>query len=214
MSDLSPAPNSKEKSYRALTWDSDHKFDRVQICTDILKMYLTTNLSLYAVCHAKPGWPSHNTLMEWVAESAEIAQMIARARETKADCLAEQVVEISDDTSEDYFETSKGERYPNPTAVQRSRARMDSRKWLAAKFMPRVYGDQPPDQSQAANITVVAAFAIPSNGRDGVIESKAIPSQSSDQRQRPKDSNTVKFDNGPPAVADLFDQPTTDDSGR
>jgi len=64
-----------------------------------------------------------------------------RARERQADVLAGQILEISDDGTNDYVQTEDGE-VPNHEHIQRSRLRVDSRKWLASKLAPKKYGDK------------------------------------------------------------------------
>jgi hypothetical protein len=50
-------------------------------------------------------------------------------------------LKISDDGRNDYTETEDGE-VPNHEHIQRSRLRVDSRKWLASKLVPKKYGDK------------------------------------------------------------------------
>ena len=56
------------------------------------------------------------------------AEQYVRARETQADTLADQIVEIADDAVTD------------PDAASR-RLRIDARKWVAAKLRPKRWGD-------------------------------------------------------------------------
>ena len=52
------------------------------------------------------------------------------------------MLEISDDGSRDYTATEDGDEIPNHEHIQRSRLRVDSRKWLASKLAPKKYGDR------------------------------------------------------------------------
>jgi hypothetical protein len=58
---------------------------------------------------------------------AKIRKMYAHAREDQADALADEMLDIADDSSLD----------PNDRRV-----RIDTRKWVASKMKPRVYGDK------------------------------------------------------------------------
>jgi hypothetical protein len=65
----------------------------------------------------------------------------ARAREEQADKLFREIIEIADDASGDYVTTSDGKRIVDHENIQRSRLRVDARKWAAAKLAPKKYGD-------------------------------------------------------------------------
>jgi hypothetical protein len=56
--------------------------------------------------------------------------------------LASQILEISDDGPNDFATTEEGNEVPNHEHIQRSRLRVDSRKWLASKLAPKKYGDK------------------------------------------------------------------------
>jgi hypothetical protein len=60
-----------------------------------------------------------------------------------ADVFAEEILEIADDTREDFVTKEvRGKEVEafNAENVSRSRLRVDARKWLAAKLSPSVYG--------------------------------------------------------------------------
>src|SRR5258707_5659499 len=65
----------------------------------------------------------------------------ARAREEQADKLFREIIEIADDASGDYVTTSDGKRIVDHENIQRSRPRVDARKWAAARLAPKKYGD-------------------------------------------------------------------------
>lgn len=71
----------------------------------------------------------------------EFQEQYARAKEEQADFLAEEMLEIADDKSDDLLDTEEGQS-ANPVAVQRARLRVDARKWAAAKLKPKKYGDK------------------------------------------------------------------------
>jgi terminase small subunit-like protein len=57
----------------------------------------------------------------------------ARAREEQADKFFKEIIEIADDASGDYVTTSDGKRIVDHENIQRSRLRVDARKWAAAR---------------------------------------------------------------------------------
>jgi hypothetical protein len=66
----------------------------------------------------------------------------ARAREEQADKFFKEVIEIADDASGDYVTISDGQTIVDHENIQRSRLRVDARKWAAARLAPRKYGDR------------------------------------------------------------------------
>ncbi len=82
---------------------------------------------------------AESTFRSWKEESEEILAQYARACEERANFWAEEIVEISDDTSSDV----SGElKMPNSVAVQRAKLRVDTRKWIMARILPKKYGDK------------------------------------------------------------------------
>lgn len=96
--------------------------------------------SLRTICKAD-DMPDARTVYRWLESHEEFRQQYARAREDQADALAEEILEIADDSAADYVETDDGPRL-NSEHVQRSRLRVDARKWLASKMAPKKYGDK------------------------------------------------------------------------
>jgi hypothetical protein len=69
---------------------------------------------------------SHSTVLYWEATRPEFADQYARARKIGYALLAEELIEIAD----------------GATDWQRDRLRLDTRKWLLSKMLPKVYGDK------------------------------------------------------------------------
>lgn len=96
--------------------------------------------SLRKICD--DDWlPSRETVHKRIVADAEFADRYARAREAQADTLFDQILEIADDASGDWEETEGGPRL-NAEHVQRSKLKIDARKWMAGKLRPKVYGDR------------------------------------------------------------------------
>lgn len=85
--------------------------------------------------------PGVSTVLRWLRDMPEFQEQYARAKEEQADFLAEEMLEIADDKSDDLLDTEEGQS-ANPVAVQRARLRVDARKWAAAKLKPKKYGDK------------------------------------------------------------------------
>lgn len=85
--------------------------------------------------------PSWKVISEWLHLYPSFVTQYARAREAQADFLAGRILEISDDSSRDTIQTEDGP-IQNHEWVNRSRLRVDARKWMASKLAPKVYGDK------------------------------------------------------------------------
>jgi hypothetical protein len=98
--------------------------------------------SLRTIC-LSDDMPSATTVFRWLADAryAAFREQYTRAREAQADHLAEEILQIADDGRNDTYETD-GVVAVNHDAIQRSRLRVDARKWLAGKLAPKKYGDK------------------------------------------------------------------------
>lgn len=69
----------------------------------------------------------------------------ARARAVQSEHMAEEILAIADNGQNDWMERN-GEDSPgwtlNGEHIQRSRLRVDSRKWLMSKLAPKKYGER------------------------------------------------------------------------
>ena len=68
-------------------------------------------------------------------------QQYARAFELRNEYWAEDMVEIADDARNDWMETRYGPKF-NKDAAERSKLRIETRKWLMGKSQPKKYGDK------------------------------------------------------------------------
>lgn len=102
---------------------------------------LESGETLKAICRSE-GMPGESTVRSWASLDIDgFAARYARAREIGYHAMAEQIIEISDDSSADFASTENGVRFDSEH-VQRAKLRVDSRKWLLAKMLPKVYGDK------------------------------------------------------------------------
>ena len=99
---------------------------------------------LAKICKAE-GMPHLRTAYRWLETLPAFAAAYDRARQVRADTWEGEISEIADDTSKDFVDKTKpdGEPYRAFDAehVQRSKLRIDARKWLMAKGSPNRYGD-------------------------------------------------------------------------
>jgi hypothetical protein len=109
-------------------------------------MMLADGFTLREAC--KPDdMPPESTVRRWVVDDREgFAAQYTRAREIGYHSMADELLEISDDGQNDWMLRNHGDNDPgwvaNGENLQRSRLRVDTRKWLLSKALPKVYGDK------------------------------------------------------------------------
>lgn len=112
-----------------------------------------------AICAAEE-MPSMSTVYRWLADPTkkEFWDLFAHAREVRMHRMADELEEIADDGSNDWMKNKFGDDVLNTDHVQRSRLRVDTKKWLLGKLAPRTFGDKlavggdpdaPPIQTEA-----------------------------------------------------------------
>jgi hypothetical protein len=107
---------------------------------------LSDGISLRTVCLAD-DMPDKVTVFRWIRQNDEFRNQYARAKEESADAMGEDVMDISDNGTNDYMEDDyqKGKTpgyQLNGENIQRSKLRVDTRKWLMSKMKPKKYGDK------------------------------------------------------------------------
>lgn len=102
---------------------------------------LSEGASLVAICSVA-DMPHPSTIYDWLKANPDFADRYTSAREAQAEFMAAEIIEISDDGSRDYKPGPEGQYVPDQDHIQRSKLRVESRKWIAAKLKPKVYGDR------------------------------------------------------------------------
>lgn len=87
------------------------------------------------------------TVYSWLAANEDFAARFAQARDVGMDAIAEESLEIADNSSNDWIEKQNDEggvvSYTfNKEHVQRSKLRIETRLKLLAKWNPKKYGDK------------------------------------------------------------------------
>lgn len=101
--------------------------------------------SLRRVCRDL-SMPGLATVVRWLDKFESFRVQYARAKELQAEYLVDEIIEISDDGTNDYMAMRDKEGAiigwrENGEYIQRSRLRVDARKWAASKMAPKKYGD-------------------------------------------------------------------------
>jgi hypothetical protein len=102
---------------------------------------LVEGLSVREVCKAE-NMPAPSTVFLWLTKHTEFSEQYARALEARAEAMADDLLVIADDGVNDWVKTQEGGEAYNGDHVQRSKLRVDARKWLLSKMAPKKYGDK------------------------------------------------------------------------
>ena len=100
--------------------------------------------SLRTICRDE-DMPAASTVFKWLHQNEQFAEQYARARVSQMEAMAEDILEIADDGTNDWMATNKGDQegwIQNGEPLQRSRLRVDARKWLMSKMAPKRWGDK------------------------------------------------------------------------
>ena len=107
----------------------------------VLFMIAVSSVGLKKLCKANPHWPSHETFYQWLRKYPDLADLYASAKKDQVTALVEDILEIADDSTQDEIIDEHGNSHANNEFINRSRIRIDTRKWIATKLVPRLYGD-------------------------------------------------------------------------
>lgn len=100
-------------------------------------------MSMAEAC-GRDDCPSRTAVYQRMAADEGFRTIIARAREAQAHHWADEIITISDDSRNDFItrQTPAGEEVMvNHEHISRAKLRVDSRKWLLARLLPKQYGD-------------------------------------------------------------------------
>lgn len=96
------------------------------------------------------GMPPWRNIYFWMSRDSDLSAHIARAREVGYDNIAEECLDIADNSSNDFMDrevkTAQGKievtRVADAEHIQRSKLRIETRLKLLAKWKPEKYGDK------------------------------------------------------------------------
>lgn len=111
------------------------------ICTMLARGHTLTS-----ICK-RPLMPREDVVLRWAMNPTHpFSDHYARAREVGYNRMADQLLDIADDSTNDFMTkvSRDGEvsLVVNREAMERTRLRIDTRKWLLAKALPKIYGDK------------------------------------------------------------------------
>ena len=120
--------------------------------------------SVNRVCHNDEALPAPKTFFAWVAgrgvsihDQEWLRESYYAAQLARAEAHMDEIIEIADDSSEDYVEKERKNgdivRELNPEAIQRATLRINTRQWVASRLYPEKYGTKALLQIKAPQLT-------------------------------------------------------------
>lgn len=104
---------------------------------------LAAGETLRAICRDE-DMPGIQTVLDWTHGNDAFSGQYARAREVGYQLMADELLEIADDGRNDTYliDEETGAKGVDHDVIARSRLRVDTRKWLLSKALPKIYGDK------------------------------------------------------------------------
>jgi len=142
--------------------------------TEVILGRLAAGESLRTICESD-DLPDQRTVFNWLAKYPDFATQYTRAKELAAEAIAEEIFDISDDGRNDWMEIQSSDGgnvgwRVNGEAVQRSKLRVETRKWYLAKILPKKYGDKvqqelssPDGSAPTLNVVIRSVLDKPEN---------------------------------------------------
>lgn len=97
--------------------------------------------------------PTLATVMKMIKTNPDYQEAYKQAIEDRADRLVEEIIELSDEQIPEHLEGGAASAW-----VQKRRLMVDTRKWVASKMKPKVYGDRIDVSVTDARISVMEAL--------------------------------------------------------
>lgn len=103
--------------------------------------------TLNTIC-SDPHMPARPTVIDWTqdADKKAFSDRFARAREVGYLNMADELIDIADDGRNDWIKrkTRGGGEVEmfNKEAAERSKLRVETRKWILTKVLPKIYGEK------------------------------------------------------------------------
>ncbi len=149
--DHETAEMEKSSAERLKKMQETEKFGRPTIYSDelgerICELVSVSTKSIEKLCIIHKDLPDPTTIYKWRISNKDFSQKYNDARANQADLLAMEIIDIADDSSHDTL--IKEDQYGNLTEscnsewIARSRLRVDARKWIASRLLPKIYGDR------------------------------------------------------------------------
>jgi hypothetical protein len=113
-----------------------------EIAKAICRKISTSSKGIRKICKENDGFPNPDTIFEWMLDHPEFSEQYTQAKRTQVQYLIDEIIEISDNSEKDTTKNEDGKTICNMEYINRCRLRIDTRKWIACKLAPKLYGDK------------------------------------------------------------------------
>lgn len=117
-----------------------------ELAEEICDAIASDSKGLCRLCKENDHWPARKNIYQWFKKYPDFRNKYMQAKEHQIEAIVDEVLEIADDTSHDTIIKTDNDGHEkevcNSEWINRSRLRIDTRKWLAAKLAPKLYGDK------------------------------------------------------------------------
>lgn len=104
---------------------------------------LADGRTLNHICRSHEDFPEPRTVRRWAADPEHpFSPLYARAREVGYLYMADDLIDVADDGRNDTYKTDEGTELVNHDVIARAKLRVDTRKWIISKALPKIYGDK------------------------------------------------------------------------
>lgn len=142
-----------------------------QICDEVSKGAALRTVLL------RKDMPSSQTFYIWITINEDDSESVILDKENKskhyarccadrADAIFEECLIIADNQEDDIYENEEGKKVTNHNVINRSRLRVDTRKWMLGKMQPKKFGDKIDITSDGEKIDQTKHIHITHNGKD------------------------------------------------
>ena len=135
---------------------------------------LAEGQSLREICR-DAGMPDRLTVLRWLTDGQHVAfrNQYAQAREDQADHFFDEMFEIADDGTNDWVERTRRdgttETVLDREHVERSKLRIDTRKWALARMSPKKYGERVLVEGDRLKERPRLVFIVNVNGKSSTV---------------------------------------------
>lgn len=127
---------------RPIEWTQDKKDKAVEI----IFTEMANGKSLRQILDKDDTLPSRRLFYEWMAKDSVLSNHYEAISLLRADMMFDEMIEIADDGTNDFMTKEIGDgvevQVLNSEHIQRSRLRIDARKWILSKMVPKKFGDK------------------------------------------------------------------------
>lgn len=115
---------------------------------DFILEKLAEGISLREICRVHEQVPDESTVRKWAIDDVQgFGPRYTKAREIGYHSMADELFDIADDGRNDWMDRTNSrsgetDRVPDNEHMNRSRLRVDTRKWFLSKVLPKIYGDK------------------------------------------------------------------------